>query len=190
LIVNSIVKDVKLNRTLIDEGNSLNILFLKMELSRSALCLSRTPFHEIVPEVATTPVGQITLLVTFGTWKNFCIGYIQFEVADFKMAYNTFLGRPVLTKFMVIPHYAYLVLKMRGPNGVISIKGDVKRAYNCDWKSCKTIDMLLASAELQDLKVCHARSKTSKLSIQPKDNLSKTIPLFPDDPSKGCSCGE
>jgi hypothetical protein len=77
---------------------------------------------------------------------------MQFEVADFKMAYNAFLGRPVLTKFMVIPHYAYVVLKMPGPNGVISIKGDVKRAYDCDRESCEMTDMLLASVELQDLK--------------------------------------
>jgi hypothetical protein len=42
------------------------------------------------------------------------------------MAYNAFIGRPALAKFMAIPHYAYLVLKMSGPNGVVSIKGDVK----------------------------------------------------------------
>jgi hypothetical protein len=42
-------------------------------------------------------------------------------VADFEMAYNSFLGRSTLTKFMVILHYAYLVLKMTGPRGVISI---------------------------------------------------------------------
>jgi hypothetical protein len=28
-----------------------------------------------------------------------------------------------LTKFMAITHFAYLILKMSGPNGVISIKG-------------------------------------------------------------------
>jgi hypothetical protein len=41
---------------------------------------------------------------------------MQFEVTDFEMAYNTFLGRPTLTKFMTIPHYVYLVLKMMNPN--------------------------------------------------------------------------
>jgi hypothetical protein len=109
------------------------------------------------------------------------------------MAYNAFLGKPTLTKFMVIPHYAYLVLKMSGPNGVTSIKGDVKRAYNCDRESCEMANMLLASTELQDLKkvltVSHPNpimpeAKTSKVSIQLKDNLSKTIPLSPDEPSK------
>jgi hypothetical protein len=57
---------------------------------------------------------------------------MQFEVADFEMAYNAFLRRLALTKFMVIPHYTYLVLKMPEPNGVIFIKGDVKCAYDCD----------------------------------------------------------
>jgi hypothetical protein len=60
LIVSPIVKDVKLNRVLIDGGSSLNILFLKtfdqIGLSRSLLRRSRAPFHDIVPGAAVTPV--------------------------------------------------------------------------------------------------------------------------------------
>jgi hypothetical protein len=81
-------------------------------MSRIALHPSQAPFHEIVPGVAVTPVSQITLPMTFRTRENFHTEYMQFEVADFKMAYNAFLGRPTLTKFMAIPHYAYLVLNM------------------------------------------------------------------------------
>jgi hypothetical protein len=84
--------------------------------------------------------------------------YMQFEVANFETAYNVFLERLALTKFMAMPHYAYLVLKMLGPKGVISIKGDVKHAYDYDRESCETADMLLASAELQDLKNALAES--------------------------------
>jgi hypothetical protein len=40
---------------------------------------------------------------------------------------------------MAIPHYAYLVLKMPGPCGIIFIKGDVKRAFDCDRESCETV---------------------------------------------------
>jgi hypothetical protein len=61
-------------------------------------------------------------------------------VADFETAYNSFLGRPALTKFMAIPHYAYMVLKMPGPHGVISNRGDVKRAYDCNKESCEMAD--------------------------------------------------
>jgi hypothetical protein len=75
LIVSPIIKDVKLNRVLVDGGSSLNIMFLKtfdqMGLSRALLHPSWTPFHGIVPSAAATPVGHITLPVTFGTRENF-----------------------------------------------------------------------------------------------------------------------
>jgi hypothetical protein len=155
LIVSPIIKDVKLNLVLIDGGSSLNILFLRtfdqMGLSRSLLCPSRAPFHAIVPGVAATPVDQITLPVTFGIPENFYMENLQFEVANFETAYNTFLGWPALTKFMLIPQYVYLVLKMPGPCGVISIRGYVKRAFDCDRESYETTDRLTAFAELQDL---------------------------------------
>jgi hypothetical protein len=146
------MKDVKLDKVLVDGGSSLNIMFLKtfnqMGLPRIALWPRHAPFHGIVPGVAATPVGQITLPVTFGTQKNFCTENLQFEVVDFETVYNAFLGRLTHTKFMAIPHYAYLVLKMSGPHGVISIRGDVKRAYNCDKESYEMTDRLTASAEL------------------------------------------
>jgi hypothetical protein len=131
-IVSPIVKYVKLNRILIDGGSSMNILFLKtfdqMGLSRSLLHPSRAPFHGIVPSAAATPIGQIALPVTFGTQKNFHTETIQFEVIDFKTVYNASLGRLTLSKFMEIPHYAYLILKMPRSCGIISIRGDVKLA--------------------------------------------------------------
>jgi hypothetical protein len=60
--------------------------------------------------------------------------------------------------FMAIPHYAFLVLKMPGLRGVISIRGDIKRAFDCDRESCETADRLLASIELQELKQALAES--------------------------------
>jgi hypothetical protein len=69
--VNPIIKDVKLNLVIVNGGSSLNLMFLKtfnqMGLPRTALHPSRASFHDIVPSAAATPVGQITLPVTFGT---------------------------------------------------------------------------------------------------------------------------
>jgi hypothetical protein len=139
-----------------DGGNSINLLFLKtfdlMGLSRSLLPTSQAPFHRIVPGVTAMPVGQISLPVTFETRENFQTETIEFEVDDFETMYNTLLGRPTLIKLMAIPHYAYLVLKMPGPRGVISIRGDVKQAYDRDKESCEMGDRLEASPELQELK--------------------------------------
>jgi hypothetical protein len=96
LIISPIIKDVKLNRVLVVGGSSLNILFLKtfdqMGLPKSVLHPYRAPFHGIVPRAAMTPIGQITLPVTFGTQENFRIENLQFEVANFEIAYNAFMG--------------------------------------------------------------------------------------------------
>jgi hypothetical protein len=99
---------------------------------------------------------------------------------------------------MVIPHYTYLVLKMPGPCGVISIRGDVKQAFGYDRESCETTDRLMPSIELEELKQALAESpldsvkleaKTSKTSIQLEDTLSKMIPLSMEEPSKVADIG-
>jgi hypothetical protein len=138
-----------------------------MEMSRTALHPSRAPFNKIIPGAAAISVDQITLPVTFGARENFCTEYMQFEVDDFKMAYNAFLRRPALTKFMAIPHYAYLVLKMPGPNDVITIDGDVKCSYDCDRESCETVDRIIASVELQELKKALAESPQTRSCPMP-----------------------
>lgn len=74
----------------------------------------------------------MVLPVTFGTKEHYQTEYIRFEVVDFKTSYHTILGRPALAKFMAIPHYMYLVLKMLGPKGVLSLLRDLKRSYDCD----------------------------------------------------------
>jgi hypothetical protein len=203
VIVYPIVKDVKLNRVLVDGGSSLNILFLKtfdqMGLYRSLLHPSWTPFCGIVPGAVVTLVGQISLPITFRTQENFRMETIQFEVSDFETAYNAFLGRPTLSMFMEIPHNAYLVLTMRGPRGVISIRGDIKRAFDYNRESCEIADRLTASTELQDLKQALTESppldpfmseaKTSKTSIQPEDTLNKMILFSTEEPSKVAHVG-
>jgi hypothetical protein len=83
-------------------------------------------------QVLPPSLGQITLPVTFGTAENFKTEYIKFKVADFETSYHLIFGQPALTKFMVIPHYVYLVLKMPTPKGVLSLRGDLKRSFDCD----------------------------------------------------------
>ena len=65
------------------------------------------------------------LLVQFGTPDHFRTNYINFVVADFEGTYHAILGRPALTKFMAIPHYRYLVLKMPTEKGVLTLRGNV-----------------------------------------------------------------
>jgi hypothetical protein len=72
--------------------------------------------------------------------------------------YIAFLRQPTLTKFMAIPYYAYLVLKMSGPHGVIFVRGDIRCTYDYDKESCDTVDTFAAFTELQELKKAFAES--------------------------------
>jgi hypothetical protein len=75
----------------------------------------------------------VVLPVTFGeTRENYRTEYIKFEVADFETSYHAILGRPAIAKFMAVPHYTYLVLKMPSPAGVLSLQGDLKISFDCD----------------------------------------------------------
>jgi hypothetical protein len=93
---------------------------------------SRAPFYGIVLVNAATPLSLVVLLVTFGTKNNFCTEYIKFEVADFESSYHAILHRLALAKFMAVPHYIYLLLKMLGKTGILMLHGDRKKLYDCD----------------------------------------------------------
>jgi hypothetical protein len=56
--------------------------------------------------------------------------YIKFEVTNFESLYHAILGRLALTKFMVVPHRVYLLLKMPGKIGVLTFRGNLKKSYN------------------------------------------------------------
>nr|ABA97384.2 retrotransposon protein, putative, Ty3-gypsy subclass [Oryza sativa Japonica Group] len=96
LVLDPVVRNVKLRRTLIDGGSALNILFAKtlddMQIPHMELKPSNAPFHGVIPGLSATPLGQITLPVTFGTWENFRTENVCFEVAYFETAYHAILG--------------------------------------------------------------------------------------------------
>jgi hypothetical protein len=103
-----------------------------MEFNFNKMTACDEPFYGVVPEKAAYPIGRVCLPVTFGTEENFRTEYLTFEVADFRFSYHTIFGRPMLAKFMVIPHHTYLIMKMPAPNRILSILGDSMVSYNCE----------------------------------------------------------
>ena len=61
------------------------------------------------------------LPITFGGPSNYRMETLTFEVVGFHRTYHAILGRPCNVKFMVVPNYTYLKLKMLGPGGVIIV---------------------------------------------------------------------
>ena len=68
------------------------------------------------------------------------------KVLHFNTAYHAILSWPALAKFMAIPHYAYLVLKMPSPARVLALWANLSIAYACETES-------LALAEATDLSI-------------------------------------
>jgi hypothetical protein len=79
------------------------------------LTQSDTPFFDIVPIEEEYPVGHLYMPITFSARNNYRTEFLRFEVARFDCGYNVIIGRPGLAKFMAIPHYPYMILKMLGP---------------------------------------------------------------------------
>ena len=74
-------------KVLVDGGSGLNIIFSStlenMVYDMTTLVPSDQAFYGIIPGAGSTPVGRVTLLVTFGTRDNYETESINFEVASF-----------------------------------------------------------------------------------------------------------
>ena len=139
------------------------------------------------------PLGQITLPVTFGTPSNYRIEFIKFEVVDFDSSYHAILGHPALAQFMAIPHYPYLLLKMLGPNGVLSLRSDLKRTFDCDVQAIQIAARAQAVSGREEIAIVAAEMNSEELEIPAKrpsilaslkEADIKQIDLGTGDPSK------
>ena len=119
-----------------DGGSGLNIMYAdtldRMGIPRKDLRPSGAPFFRIIPGAQATPLRSIHLPVTFGEPANFRNEYLDFEVVDFASPYHALLGRPCYTKFMAVPHYGCLKLKIPGPQGVIVVATSMAEVYHCE----------------------------------------------------------
>jgi hypothetical protein len=61
--------------------------------------------------------------------------------------YHAILGILCFIKFMFVPHYAYLKMKMPGPKGIITISVDLQNAYQCDLLAIENAFRNLDSAQ-------------------------------------------
>jgi hypothetical protein len=91
------------------------------------------------------------LSVTFGDTSNFNIKQLQFEVVDFLGSYNAILRRPCHAKFIVVPNYTYLKLKMPDPHGIITTSATFKATYTCERAKCVVVVSLVVTKEMVEL---------------------------------------
>jgi hypothetical protein len=135
------------------------------------------PFYRVVPGNAAYPIGRICLPVTFGTEENLSTEYLTFEVADFRSSCHAIFGRPMLTKFMAIPHHTYLIMKMPASNGILSVLGDIMISYNCE---SVTVELTKDSAIKAAATIMVAQAaKVDQTTLQVPEQKRTTTALDP-----------
>jgi hypothetical protein len=132
----------------------------------------------------------IHLDVIFGTPVNFRKEKIEFEVVDWPSQYQAIHGRPAFSRFMAVPHYAYLKQWMPANRGPLMISYSFAHSENCD-KDFNTLSQTFGIHEEPH----HIRESTSMdvdpLAQQNAPELSfdaskdtREHQIHPTDPSK------
>ena len=112
-------------------------------------------------------------------------------MVDLESPYHALLGRPALAKFMAVPHYAYLKMKMPSSKGILTIAGDYKKPSACVADSSRLAESLVIAAEKRLLeRVVAMVGKQPEMSPNPKESEAegsfkpaketKKIPLDPE----------
>ena len=102
-------------------------------------------------------------------------------------AYHAILGRPCYAKFMAVPNYTYLKLKMPGPNGVITIESMYEHAYDCDVECIEYAEALVGAETLiSNLDRLGGEAPDSKHhagTFEPMESIKLVLvdPACPDD---------
>jgi hypothetical protein len=179
---------------LIDGGSSINLLYRssleKLGIPLAQLKSSWLTFHGIMPRHLCTPLGKVQLEVLFGEKGNSHREPIWFEVVDISSPYHALLGCPALAKFMVVPHYAYLKMKLPGPRGVIIVSGSFKKSLACAKESSQLAEALVITEEKRqhlhrmELTQQDVPDHQSPVEQFKPANDTKKILLDESDPSK------
>jgi hypothetical protein len=174
LVVDPVIGNARFSKVLMDGGSSLNILYVHtlrlLGIWLDQLRPSTTSFHGVAPGKRVQPLGQIDLSVWFGTPDNFRKETLTFEVVGFRGAYHAILGRPCYAKFISVPNYTYLKMKMSGPKGVITVGLSIEHAFDCDVECVEHAEALALDEALM--------ANLEKLVNEDLDSITKNAGSF------------
>ena len=115
-------------------------------------------------------------------------------MVDFLGSYHAILGRPCYAKFMAIPNYAYLKLKILRPNNVITMSSTFSHAFTCDHEHFELTTAVINSSELPQLgesstlAIPDCNKPTSLMTFRPLEE-TKAVGIDPTDPTKTVQIG-
>jgi hypothetical protein len=174
-----------------DTGSAINLIYAKtlraMHISLEFLKPADCSFHGIVPGSANYLLGRIALNIFFGNRQNYRREKLDFEVMDWPSQYHAILGRSMFSRFMAVPHYTYLVLKMPGPRGIITVKGSFELSDLCDkefYKMAQNFGMIANYGEPKGKIASTTTGITKQLEGHPVEPEAKKLRVQSSNPKE------
>ena len=142
-----------------------------MGINPSRIKPTKTTFKGVIPGVEACCMGSITLEVVFGSPDNFRSEELIFDIVPFRSGYHALIGRTAFARFNVVPHYAYLKLKMPGPRGVITVNGNTERLLRTEEHTAALASEVQSSLLRQ----------TASSAIKPPDTVKRVRSTLQQD---------
>ncbi|KAL2524641.1 Retrotrans gag domain-containing protein [Abeliophyllum distichum] len=126
LVITMPVSDINIHRTIVDDGSSVNILYLRtfeqMGINARHVRSFPKPLQGFTGD-CVNPKGQIALVVDLGLPP--CHGRIiaDFVMVDLPSNYNAILGRPILHELKAAASIYHYAIKFPTPHGVGIVRG-------------------------------------------------------------------
>ncbi|KAL2492255.1 Uncharacterized protein Adt_27883 [Abeliophyllum distichum] len=206
LVITMPVSEINIHRTLVDDGSSVNVLYLRtfrqMEINVRHVRPFTKPLQEFTGDYVN-PKGHIALVVELGPIPCQRRIIADFVIIDLPSNYNAILGRPMLHELKAASSIYHNAIKFFTPHGVRIIRGSQMVARNCNVTFLRVgIDVLQEelsgqdsrSAELnkepeEDLRLLDPRSNRTRRKAEPMEAL-ELIEVDPSHPEKVLRIGK
>ncbi|GFZ15785.1 hypothetical protein Acr_25g0001940 [Actinidia rufa] len=186
LVISAVIANFNIQRILIDNGSSADILFISA-FERMKIGIDKLhPFHTPLIGLGgntTHPLEWINLPITLGTEPHQTTVWQDFIVVDCPSLYNAILGRPTLGGIKAITSTYHLKLKFPTLTGIGEIKGDQKVARQCfisamriETSSIQALTAMSSPRNIQEVQQLTGR--IAALNRFVSKSVDKCLPFF------------
>jgi hypothetical protein len=138
LVVTMTIAGLITRRVLIDNGSSVDIIYLpayqQMRIDKEQLRPIDIPLVGFTGD-KVKPSGVVSLMIEAGTYLKQVRASVKFLVVDCSSAYNVIINHPTLNKLRAVTLTYHFLVRFPTEHGIGELKGDQTTAKECYFAS-------------------------------------------------------